>query len=923
MANTQDYCLLLVDDDQDFLDVLTDFARTTGFQLITANSAKAALSVVKSRHHEIAMVISDFQMGEMDGLSLRRALMPEFKDIPFAILSGYVTREHALEAVDLKICAFMEKPPNMADVQKLILKESAERIAALAEKRTLEAMFVTESTSILEDIEPLILSLESDPHDADTLNTIFRLVHTIKGASGVLDSDVIYRFAHKFEDLLSKLKSGTMSVTPEIVTALLRGFDVLGAMVGAVNDRRLGQFDAEGLALIFEAQAKDAQNTGGESDASSAARETSGKDQGPDKAPPKKSVTNDRDVIRVPIATLDEFMELSGEITVIRNMVNRLVRTIEKEHPGSRNIGHLGELLEEMHKVNSAMQNKIVDLRKVPLKSTFKPLPRTVRDLSKSLSKDIQLAVEGEDLRVDTTISQTLSESLIHVIRNAADHGLETPTERTAAGKSPTGTVSIRCREAREEVVIEITDDGRGIDAKKVASKAQEKGLITSEDLARMNEEQIMSLIFEPGFSTAAAVTDVSGRGVGMDMVRTSVEKLRGRVAIDSKVGKGTRFSLHMPIPKSVLIINSLVVRAGEHAFAVPQDSIIRLLRLSPARKREMVSELEGASLLRLDDRHLPIIELRHVLGLGARLERDPNEETCIAVVRAEQLTYALLVDDILDSEEIVVKPLMRFFQNLQVYSGATFFGEGGVGLILDVKGVGAMGGLGKAVDARTVELRRDVKHAETVGAKEAELLLFELERKGKFALPLGQIYRMEEIRAEDLRSSGERDVIIYRDELAPVISVMDVLGFRRESVAPSGVDGSDRERGGMRQILMVKSGGRYFALEIKRILDIAQPSSEIDPYLKDREGILGSVFVGDQTVTVLDAPRLLRRAGYVTHIEEDESSVEKPYAAQVIPIAHADKSRPDAQSPAHDSSATLQKISGDSSGGADGWGLF
>ena len=423
MVNTQDYCLLLVDDDQDFLDVLTDFARTTGFQLITANSAKAALSVIKSRHHEIAMVISDFQMGEMDGLSLRRALLPEYKEIPFAILSGYVTREQALEAMDLKICAFMEKPPNMTDVQKLIMKESAERIAALAEKRTLEAMFVTESTSILEDIEPLILSLESDPNDPDTLNTIFRLVHTIKGSSGVLDSDVIYRFAHKFEDLLSKLKSGIMVVTPEIVTALLRGFDVLGAMVGAVNDRRLGQFDAEGLASIFELQAT---AVGAEPDGA-AGQPVQVKEASPDKAPPKKSVTNDRDVIRVPIATLDEFMELSGEITVIRNMVNRLVRTIEKEHPGNRNIGHLGELLEEMHKVNSAMQNKIVDLRKVPLKNTFKPLPRTVRDLSKSLSKEIQLAVEGEDLRVDTTISQTLSESLIHVIRNAADHGLETP----------------------------------------------------------------------------------------------------------------------------------------------------------------------------------------------------------------------------------------------------------------------------------------------------------------------------------------------------------------------------------------------------------------------------------------------------------------------------------------------------------------
>jgi two-component system chemotaxis sensor kinase CheA len=916
MANTQDYCLLLVDDDQDFLDVLTDFARNTGFQLITANSAKAALSVIKARHHEIAMVISDFQMGEMDGLQLRRALLPDHRDIPFAILSGYVTREHALEAVDLKICSFMEKPPNMADVEKMILKETAERIAALNEKHTLETMFVTESTTILEEIEPLILSLESDPNDIDTMNTIFRLVHTIKGSSGVLDSDVIYRFAHRFEDLLSKLKAGAMQVTPDIVTALLRGFDVVGAMIAAVADRRLGQFDVEALTAIFVPQQTAPQaRIEGEEEVSN---QTGVRDH-PAEKNAKKATSNDRDVIRVPIATLDEFMELSGEITVIRNMVNRLVRTIEKEHPGNRNIGHLGELLEEMHKVNAAMQNKIVDLRKVPLKNTFRPLPRTIRDLSKSLSKELQLNIEGEDLRVDTTISQTLSESLIHVIRNAADHGLETTKDRAAAGKPQVGTVTIQCREAREEVVIEIADDGRGIDPRKVSAKALEKGLVTSEDLARMTENQIMSLIFEPGFSTAAAVTDVSGRGVGMDMVRTSVEKLRGRVAIDSKIGRGTRFTLHMPIPKSVLIINSLLVRAGDHAFAVPQDNIIRLLRLSPVRHGEMIRELEGASLLLQDDRYLPIIELRQVLGLKASEQSSRSDETCIAVLKSDQLTYALRVDDILDSEEIVVKPLGRFFQNLQVYSGATFFGEGGVGLILDVKGVGAMGGLSKAAEARAVEVRRDAKSLETKVEHDRDLLLFELERDGIYALPLQQIYRMEEVKERDVKVSGDKDVLIYREQLAPIIALMNALGFERKTKKGSPVTLQSDVGQLTRQILMVHFGDRFFGLEISRILDIAQPTSEIDRYLKDRQGILGSVFVGDQSVTVIDAPELLSSVGFsLPPIRETRLGGTSPdVLANVVPL----KGVPPVDARA--SGPQALKASGDHSEGSEGWGLF
>lgn len=918
--NTQDYCLLLVDDDQDFLDVLTDFAKNTGFKLITANSGKAALGVIKARYHEIAMVISDFQMGEMDGLQLRRALMPEFKDIPFAILSGYVTREHALEAVDLKICAFMEKPANMADVEQMILKQTEERLATLTEGRTLETMFVTESTSILEDIEPLILSLENDPQNADTMNTIFRLVHTVKGSSGVLDSDVIFRFAHKFEDLLSKLKSGTMPVTPDAVTSLLRGFDVLGAMVAAVSDRRLAQFDVEALASIFNSQS--AVSPASRQDGSEETQSLDHAHENPGEKSAKKAVNNDRDVIRVPISTLDEFMELSGGITVIRNMVNRLVRTIEKEQPGNRNIGHLGELLEEMHKVNAAMQNKIVDLRKVPLKNTFRPLPRTIRDLSKALSKDIQLTVEGEDLRVDTTISQTLSESLIHVIRNAADHGLEASKDRLAVGKPKGGTVTIQCREAREEVVIEISDDGRGIDPKKVAAKALEKGLVTAEEIGRMSENQIMHLIFESGFSTAAAVTDVSGRGVGMDMVRTSVEKLRGRVAIASKLGQGTRFSLHMPIPKSVLIINSLLVRSGGHSFAVPQDNITRLLRLSLTRQREMIRDLEGASLLRLDDRYLPIIELSKVLGLTPSSAELSGDETCIVIVKADQLTYALKVDDILDSEEIVVKPLGRFLQNLQVYSGASFFGEGGVGLILDVKGVGTMGGLGKSVELRPIEGRREAKQAMAQVCAERELILFELEREGVFGLPLTQIYRMEELKECDLKSSGERDVIVYRDQLAPVISIMKSLGFKPAVGAPIPATAVEGLSSATKQVLMVQIGSRYFGLEIKRILDIAQATSEIDPYLKDREGIAGSIFVGEQTVTVIDAPQLVRCAGFAVPLGEPLKGAVSA-TGTLAPVVSLKPVPQDRELQGGDPSPPAQRVSGDSSDDGGGWGLF
>ena len=279
---------------------------------------------------------------------------------------------------------------------------------------------------------------------------------------------------------------------------------------------------------------------------------------------------SDDDVIKVPTKILNEFMELSGEITVIRNTVNKLVSNLQKELTGNPDLYLLAEFLEEMHKINSSMQSKITELRKVSLKNIYRTFPRTVRDLNLSLGKQIDLKIFGDELRVDTKLAQVLKNSLIHVIRNSADHGIESAEKRRANNKEGKGTINLRSFEAGDDVIVEVEDDGGGIDSSRIASRAVEKNLYTVDEVNRLTEKQVFKIIMEPGFSTAAQVTDISGRGVGMDMVKSSVESIGGKIDIDSQLGQGTKFSLKLPIPKSVMIIQSLLVRIGQREFNVP-----------------------------------------------------------------------------------------------------------------------------------------------------------------------------------------------------------------------------------------------------------------------------------------------------------------------------------------------------------------
>ena len=893
--NRKEIFILCVDDESDILANYSEVFQESGFSFIGASSGAQAAKIVTEKSGEIGLIISDLKMPEMTGIELRAALLPKHQDIPFVMVSGYVSRELALKGIELKIAAFIDKPFNSRDLVAIVEKEGKNRFDNIRERLMLEKTFFEEAGGLLEEVEPLVLSLESDPHNPESLNAIFRLVHTVKGSSGVLEDNSLTKFAHKFEDLISKIKNGNLTATQEVVSKLLFGLDILRTMITSMAAKNGQKFDVDALVAnlavgagpVGKAPPTD-KNAGG-------------------KVPDPAAKQGPKDTLQVPTAMLDEVMSLGGEITVIRNMVNKLVRSIEKSNPGNRDVALLTELLDEMHKINSVIQTKIVDLRKVPVKTIFRALPRTLRDLSTMLKKDIVLSVLGDSLRVDTTLAQALANSIVHLVRNSADHGLETTEDRIKLGKPKQGKVTITCTEDRDEVIVAITDDGRGVNASKVRQKAIEKGMYTAEDLAKMNKNRLLQIIFESGFSTATQVTDVSGRGVGMDMVRSSVEAVGGRIDIDSDEGKGATFSLHLPIPRSVLIINSLLVEVAERTFAVPQDSILRLLRLESDDVGRSISTLEGkdgpTKILRTGDEVLPVLDLRKVLDLE---DAKPGSLATgqilnLVVVEANGSKLALMVDAILDSEEIVVKPLHQCIDGLVVYGGATFMGDGRIGLILDVEGLAERANFKVAVE-KPVEENQDV----SILQLRREYLIFTMDCKGLFGMPLAEVFRLEEFDQEGFSFVGNQRSLVYRDDVIPIVDVCQVLGL--ESAQKAEIEE------GKQSLIIVASGGRNFGLAIRSIQDVASTEDQVRSNFASREGILGTLIVDNRTVTVVSPVQLLVTAGLI----EEKVDLPPPVALDSARKAEAVAEIPVAV-------AELDPEEAPKATGTDGqgWGLF
>lgn len=844
MANF-DLKILCVDDESSILELYESTIKEAGFTAILCSDPVLAVEIYKENHSSILLVISDFQMPHMTGFEFRKAVMGEGHGIPFIVVSSYVSKDMALAALDLKIDAFYDKPVLEDNLVGLLEKFGKSRLESIRESQVLESVFLEEASTIVDEMDSVLLALDHDRGSQEKLNLIFRAAHTIKGSSGVLSSDVITRYVHKYEDIISAVKKGQAEFTDSIYEVLLKGYDRIKELVFAAGEKKLSSYRLDQLLPELDVEK------------SSSKPEDSKKSEIPTHQSATASpVQKAKDTISVPISMLEQLSSCSGEITVIRNMVNKLVKGLEHQYVGNRDIQNLGELLEEMHKINGTIQTHITDLRKVPLTGVLKPIPRIIRDLAKDLNKSIDLVIEGDKLRVDNALATVCSNSLVHLVRNSADHGIESKAVRHELGKPESGTINIKCKEVGEEVQISIQDDGKGIDPKMIRNKAIEKGIFTAQQLSEMNEQQILSIIFASGFSTAAKVTDVSGRGVGMDMVRSSVEAVGGQILIDSKPGKGSTFLLKLPVPKSVLIITALLVQAGRHSFAVHQDAIQRVIRIEAGNFSKQVQMASLGRTFRCGEEILPFLSLREVLGISGDASANATDfdaqTLSVLVLETDHLRYALGVDEIADAEEIVVNRIQPYFNPKDVFAGATFMGDGSVGLILNIKGIAEIAGI-KAEDARRVSQSAKESLTEPKeGSMEVvrNFLLFKLASKAVFGVPLEQVFRLEELDPSKIRRSGAERVIVYRDGVMPIYSIEKILKLGSAVKDPS-------ERpipiGQKIPAIVTKSGDGYFGLQVESLIDIASTHEGVSDTVRDRKGVIGNAFIRDQNVTILD----------------------------------------------------------------------
>ncbi|MFA6010203.1 MAG: chemotaxis protein CheW [Desulfobacteraceae bacterium] len=578
--------------------------------------------------------------------------------------------------------------------------------------------------------------------------------------------------------------------------------------------------------------------------------------------------------LRVNINLLDTLMTLAGELVLSRNQLMQGV---------SANNARATELSSQrIDMITSELQEAIMRTRMQPISNVFNKFTRVVRDLSKDLGKQIDLFIEGKDVELDKTIIEAINDPLTHLVRNSVDHGIESPDIRMSLKKPMTGKIVLKAFHEAGQVNIEITDDGNGIDGDKMADLSVKKGLITEQERSMMSEKDRINLIFLPGFSTAQKITDVSGRGVGMDVVKTNLDKLGGIIDIDSVVGSGTTFRIKLPL--TLAIIPSQIISIGSERYAIPQVNLDELLRIPAAQVKERIEKVGNAEVVRLRGTLLPLLNLAQILGIQktyidpetgesypdkrlaisdrrsrnmdanmdeilvdpAHMKSRSSEDRSyrsasainIAVVSAGSFKYGLVVDRLCDSEEIVVKPLGRHLSQCEGYAGATIMGDGKVALILDVASLARMGNL---MTVSTKAMEKDALRALAVGTDRTSLLLFRNDEKEQFAAPLNLVERIERIQTSDIEVVGGKRVIQYRGGTLPLHELSEVA-----QVKPL----PERNQ---HEVIVFKISGKEVGLLVAPPVDAMEVDLNIDATTLKQTGIMGSIIVGDFTTLMID----------------------------------------------------------------------
>ena len=572
--------------------------------------------------------------------------------------------------------------------------------------------------------------------------------------------------------------------------------------------------------------------------------------------------------VRVSISLLDRLVNLAGELVLVRN---QFLQMAGDAPPSFQLLG------ENLNAVTMELQTDVMKTRMQPIGSLFSKTQRICRDLSRDLRKRVEINIEGADVELDKSILESIRDPLLHLARNSIDHGIERPDERLAAGKKESGTLGIKAHHENGQVVVEIKDDGKGLARDKIVNTALQMGVIRQDQVSKLTDAEVHNLIFTPGLSTARQVTDISGRGVGMDVVASNVRKIGGTIEVHSSEGLGT--SMKMRIPLTMAIIPAVIVKIGGECYAIPQVKVAELVRLegNGGGSGDHIEMLEGRKVYRLRGDLLALLDFREFLGMGSMsASQVADGATNIVVLQDDDQRFGLAVDDVIDSMDIVVKPLPEFLKKLKVYSGVTILGDGSLVLIVDISGMAGKAGLTGDLNGHCAADAADGAAGGGLrgeAGEDVDYVVADIEEKGLYALPLMPIYRLEQFALKDLKTSAGSHVVRYSNSVLSLITVRKLLDFDDKI--------SDRQpRSDPVPVVVVNYGNRQVGLIVEQIFDVIRTAETIQPLIEHTPGILGTIIVNDQVMTVVDIYGLMERL-FKNGAEEEEPSAQPAHMAR------------------------------------------
>ena len=736
--------------------------------------------------------------------------------------------------------------------------------------------FLTETTEHIEGAETQLIQFERNPTDASLISSIFRLVHTIKGTSSFLGLERLERVGHAAESVMGMLRDG-VPPTKHSVSIILAAIDRIKTII-----EEIGQSGSEppgdDTAIIAALEAYYAQGTAEgpaepaassepaivqepvepvspvapvapvattpvtlqaapapsepaaaqpvEAEAAASSSEGSSKKDASGTKEQRQSGGNpNQETIRVSVDTIERMMQLVSELVLSRNQLLELAR--------HRDDDAIKTPLQHLSTLTSDLQDAVMRARMQPVGRLYANLPRLVRELSTQLGKNIDLVTEGADTELDRQLIEVIRDPLTHLIRNCADHGIERPEERLAKGKPEMGEIRVSAAHEAGQITIDIADDGKGLDIDRIKAKIITQGLSTEQDLRTMSNEEIYRFIFEPGFSTAQVVSNVSGRGVGMDVVRSNIEGIGGSVSLSSVPGKGSRFSLRIPL--TLAIAPALIIEVAGQRFALPQTSVVEAVSLGKNYK-ELIQNVQNALVLKLREEVIPAVELRDVVGLAASNSEDGDK--LAVVMRVGTDSFCVIVDGVADIQEIVVKPLSASLSHLKVFSGHTILGDGSVVLILDPAGIAANLGIEKSTEKKREQTR------DQNASDRRRLVMFKAGDGAPKVLPLSVVSRIEMVEASRIESSDGRLMVLLQGRLMPLVPISSQMDFTKPSYP----------------VLVIATEKRSIGLVADEIVDILEEKLEIQLASSNSE-LVGSAEIKGEAVELIDVSHFIRMA--------------------------------------------------------------